>query len=127
MEAGRARIGVLGEREFLVVGVALYAGEGTNGGHAVALANRDVPMVMLFCSWLRRFFHIDESRLRVRFCLHQGLDLEAAMRFRSSATDIPLRPIPTLAGRNQMWAFDRSNTSTGVPMGAIRMYGRTAP
>lgn len=91
LDAGRARIGELSEREFLVAGVALYAGEGTEGGSGVGFANSDVRMVMMFCSWLRRFFDIDESRLRLRFYLHQGLDLDAAMEFWSSATDIPLQ------------------------------------
>ena len=31
LEEGRARIGRLSEREFLVAGVALYAGEGPSG------------------------------------------------------------------------------------------------
>ena len=35
-------------------------------------------MIAFFCAWLRRFFTIDESRLRVRVYLHEGLDLDAA-------------------------------------------------
>lgn len=31
--------------------------------------------------WLRRFFEIDESRLRVQLYLHQGLDLAEAVTF----------------------------------------------
>ena len=41
-------------------------------------ANTDATMVAFFCAWLRRFFTIDESRLRVRVYLHEGLDLDAA-------------------------------------------------
>lgn len=47
-------------------------------------------MVALFCAWLRRFFAIDESRLRVRLYLHEGLDLNAAVNFWSELTGIPL-------------------------------------
>ncbi len=90
LEAGRARIGTLSERELLVAGAALYAGEGSKTGQAVGFANTDARMIALFCAWLRRFFEIDESRLRVRLYLHQGLDLEAAMAFWSEVTDIPL-------------------------------------
>ena len=90
LEAGRARIGELSERELLVAGVALYAGEGSKTGHAVGFANTDPMMVALFCRWLRRFFDIDERRLRVRIYLHEGLDLEAAMRFWADVTDIPI-------------------------------------
>jgi hypothetical protein len=47
-------------------------------------------MVRFFCSWLRRYFVIDESRLRVRVYLHEGLDLEAALRHWSHVTGVPL-------------------------------------
>jgi hypothetical protein len=86
---GRARIGRLSEREFLVAGVALYAGEGSKGDGSVVFANSDPRMVAFFCSWLRHFFEIDESRLRVRLYLHQGLDLAAAVSFWSELTGIP--------------------------------------
>ncbi len=95
LEAGRARIGDLSERDLLVAGTALYAGEGTKGGNTVGFANSDPRMIMLICSWLRRFFDIVESRLRLRLYLHAGLDLEAAMRFWSSLTEIPLQQFRT--------------------------------
>jgi hypothetical protein len=86
---GRARIGQLSEREFLMAGVALYAGEGTKGGGSVQFANNDPRVIVFFCGWLRRFFEIDESRLRVRLYLHQGLDLAAATAYWSELTGIP--------------------------------------
>lgn len=46
-------------------------------------------MVALFCQWFRRFFDVDETRLRLRLYLHQGLDLEAAVLHWSSVTGIP--------------------------------------
>jgi hypothetical protein len=85
---GRERIGRMSEREFLVAGTALYAGEGAKGG--LLFANTDPRMVHLFCAWLRRFFVIDESRMRVRLYLHVGLDLDRAMRFWSAVTGIPV-------------------------------------
>jgi Homeodomain-like domain len=89
LEEGRARIGELSEREFLVAGVALYAGEGTKRDGAVRFANSDPRMIVFFCAWLRRFFEVDESRLRVRLYLHEGLDLAAAIAFWSALTGIP--------------------------------------
>ena len=86
---GRARIGRLSEREFLVAGVALYAGEGSKRDGAVKFANTDPRMVAFYCTWLRRFFAIDEARLRVRLYLHEGLDLAAAVAFWSDVTGIP--------------------------------------
>jgi hypothetical protein len=89
LEEGRARIGRLSEREFLVAGVALYAGEGSKTDGEVRFANTDPQMVAFFCAWLRRFFEVDESRIRIRLYLHQGLDLDAAVAFWSAVTGIP--------------------------------------
>jgi hypothetical protein len=86
---GRARIGRLSEREFLVAGVALYAGEGSKRDGAVKFANTNPRMTAFYCAWLRRFFAIDEARLRVRLYLHEGLDLAAAVAFWSDVTGIP--------------------------------------
>lgn len=79
----------LSEREFLVAGVALYAGEGSKTDGCVRFANSDPRMIYFYCCWLRRFFAIDESRLRVHLCLHEGLDLAATIAYWSSVTGIP--------------------------------------
>ncbi len=89
VEEGRSRIGRLSEREFLVAGVALYAGEGSKRDGAVKFANTDPRLVAFYCAWLRRFFEIDEARLRVRLYLHEGLDLAASIAFWSALTSIP--------------------------------------
>jgi hypothetical protein len=89
VEEGRARVGRLSEREFLVAGVALYAREGAKRDGAVKFANSDPRMIGFYCAWLRRFFEIDEARLRVRLYLHQGLDLSASVAFWSELTGIP--------------------------------------
>jgi hypothetical protein len=86
---GRERIGRLSEEEFLVGGVALYAGEGAKGDGTVQFANTDAAMIWFFCAWLRRFFDVDASRLRVRVYLHQGLNLESAEAFWSKLTGVP--------------------------------------
>ena len=88
-EWGLGKIGRLSEKAFLAAGAALYAGEGSKTGHCVTFANTDPTMVHFFCAWLRRFFDIDESRLRVRVYLHQGLDLDAAEEFWVEVTGIP--------------------------------------
>jgi hypothetical protein len=89
LDESRARIGQLSEREFLVAGAALYAGEGSKRDGEVRFANSDPRMIAFFCAWLRHFFDVDESRLRVRLYLHQGLNHDAAMAFWSSVTGIP--------------------------------------
>lgn len=87
---GVARISTLSDDAFLVAGVALYAGEGSKTDGAVGLPNTDPRIVALFCRWLRRYFEIDEARMRVRLYLHEGLDLGGAEAFWSEVTGIPI-------------------------------------
>ena len=84
------RVGGLDDRDLLIAGTALYAGEGSKTDGAVKFANSDPRMIALFLRWLRCCFDIDESRLRFRLYLHQGLDLDAANEFWSTVTGIPL-------------------------------------
>jgi transcriptional regulator with XRE-family HTH domain len=89
LEEGRERVGQLTEREFLMAGIALYAGEGAKTDGNVRFANSDPRMILFFCTWFRTFFSVDESRMRVQLYLHEGLDLEGATAFWSRLTDIP--------------------------------------
>jgi hypothetical protein len=89
------RIGTLTDASFFAAGAALYAGEGSKTDRAVVFANTDERMVRFFCAWLRCFFVIDETRLRVRVYLHEGLDLDAAQEFWSEVTGIPLSQFGT--------------------------------
>jgi|HigsolmetaAR201D_1030396.scaffolds.fasta_scaffold09725_3 transcriptional regulator with XRE-family HTH domain len=86
---GIARIGVLSQRELLVLGLALYAGEGSKTDGDLRFSNNDPRLIAVFLAWLRRFFDIDESRLRVRLYLHADLDLASAVAFWSELTGIP--------------------------------------
>jgi transcriptional regulator with XRE-family HTH domain len=82
-------IGRLNDRELLLVGAALYLGEGFKRDGQVGMANTDPSVLRMFVTWLRRCFPIDETRLRVRLYLHEGLDLDAAECFWSALLEIP--------------------------------------
>lgn len=83
-------VGDLSERDLLMVGIALYAGEGAKTERGVIFTNSDPRMIAVFMAWFRRFFVVDEDRLRGRLYLHQGLDLDVALRFWSDVTGIPV-------------------------------------
>ncbi len=87
---GIETVGSPNEREFLMAGLAYYSGEGSKTDGAVKFANSDPRLMSFFVAWLRHFFEIDESRLRLGLYLHQGLDLDAANGFWSEVTGIPL-------------------------------------
>lgn len=114
---GRERIGQLSERDLLIAGAALYAGEGGKTDGAVTFANSDPRMVDLFCRWLRRFFTVDESRLRVYLYLHAGLDLAGATEFWADVTGVPQSQF----GKAYRAVPDPSIRATKHPMGCPRV------
>jgi transcriptional regulator with XRE-family HTH domain len=86
---GAERIGTLADRDLLIAGAALYAGEGSKRDGAVRFTNSDPRMIALFLRWFRLCFSVDESRLRLRLYLHEGLDLVEANEFWADLTAIP--------------------------------------
>ena len=84
---GREQIGTLDNRDLLVAGAALYAGEGFKD--KLGMANSNPRILLFFVTLLRHFFEVDEARLRVTMYLHQGLDLEQATAFWSQLLAIP--------------------------------------
>ena len=83
------RLETLTDDAFFAAGVALYAGEGGKTDGSVCFVNTDPNMMRFFLGWLRRYFAIDEERLRVRLYLHADLDLVAATAFWSEVTGVP--------------------------------------
>ncbi|MEE9416035.1 MAG: hypothetical protein V3V01_12180 [Acidimicrobiales bacterium] len=55
----------------------------------VEFANTSSLIVRFYCRWLRAFFQIDNSRLRIQLYLHEGLDLESAIMHWEELTGIP--------------------------------------
>lgn len=90
LDAGRRRLTSVSDEEFLVAGLALYAGEGAKTDGTVAFANSDPRFIAFYMEWLRRFFDIDESRLRLRLYLHEELDIGKANAYWSTVTRIPM-------------------------------------
>jgi len=88
-------IGRVSERDLLMFGLALYAGEGSKTPGSVILANSDPLLMAVFILWLRDFFRIDESRLRMKIYLHSDLNLGAATQFWSEVSGVPLEQFRT--------------------------------
>lgn len=88
--AGQATVGALSDRDLLLIGAALYAGEGSKTPGEVRFANSDPRMILFFVEWLRQCFEVETSSMRLRLYLHEGLDLDQANRFWSELTGIPI-------------------------------------
>ncbi len=91
---------------------------GAKGDGSAKFANNDPQMIAFFGTWLRRFFSVDESRLRLKLYLHEGLDLDTANAFWSEVTGIPLsqfgkpyRAVPDAGIRNNKQEYGCPSTS----------------
>ncbi len=104
-QEGIARVGALTDREFLMAGLGLYAGDGAKGDNEVAFANSNPDLVRFFCAWFRRFFPVDETRLRISLYLHDDLDVDAAEEFWAGLTAVP---------RTQFFKTYRAATGSAV-------------
>lgn len=106
-EEAAAWVSTWTERELTAFCLGLYAGEGNKTKSMVGLANTNPMLLLVFLTWLRSEFHIDESRLRVVLYLHEGLDLDAAVTFWSDLLDIP----PSQFGKPYRAAADPTRRS----------------
>jgi len=59
----RRFLGVLSDRDLLIAGTALYAGEGSKTPGELRFANSDPAMIELFLRWRHALFDVDESHL----------------------------------------------------------------
>lgn len=80
----------LTERERALFALGLYAGEGEKSDGRVSMANTNPVYLRVFVSWLREQFSVDESRLRVRLYLHEGLDVVEANEYWSKILEVPV-------------------------------------
>ena len=69
--------------------LGLYAGEGSKTQGTVSMANTNARFLRAFVTWLRSEFELDESRLRVKLYLHEGLDLAESTAYWSRVLEIP--------------------------------------
>jgi hypothetical protein len=83
-------IGQLSDRDLSMFALGLYAGEGAKTRSTIGFANTNPIYLAAMVAWLRRQFQIDQSRLRVKVYLHEGLDLAAAEAFWSAVLEIPV-------------------------------------
>jgi hypothetical protein len=126
-EAGRATVGSLSERDLMIAGIALYAGEGSKTPGEVRFANCDPRMISFFVEWMRRCFGVEPAMMRLRLYLHDGLDLDAANHFWSQTTGIPIERFRQPYRAKPDPSIRRSKHPMGCPavcVGSMRLHRR---
>lgn len=86
---GKKAVGRLSGRDVFLIGISLYAAEGSKRNYTIQFANSDPRMIVFMMDWFRRFCEIPESKFRGSVWLHDNLDVGRAINFWSKLTGIP--------------------------------------
>ena len=84
----------LSKTDFLILGTALYWGEGTTrekqrGYQIVSFTNSDPKMIKIFMIYLRKILNVPENKIKPGIHIYPNLDREKTRRFWSLITNIP--------------------------------------
>lgn len=84
----------LSKNEILLIGTALYWGEGTLrskkwGYQSVSFSNSDPLMVKVFMRYLRETLDVPEDRIKARIQIHANISVSKAINFWSRTTELP--------------------------------------
>ncbi|MBI2054651.1 MAG: hypothetical protein HYT39_00940 [Candidatus Sungbacteria bacterium] len=93
-ERASKEIGALTSRELLLVGAALYWGEGTKNESgkyfpSLALANSDPSLIRFYMKFLKKVLDINREKIRASIHVHPNVDIEKAKQFWASITQLP--------------------------------------
>lgn len=87
-------IGDLTQRELLLIGAALYWGEGTKSGGkqkmwGIALSNSDPEVIACFMKFTREVLRVENQQIRAGIQLHPHISPEKAKKFWAKITKLP--------------------------------------
>lgn len=87
------RIKPITDYELLLLGAALYWGEGckrhASGISYVSLVNSDPDMIKIFLRFVKEILEIPENRLKLRIQIHPNIKKEEAINYWSNVVKIP--------------------------------------
>lgn len=93
IDIGKKEIGSLTCRELMLVGAALYWGEGTKAGkksnESLSFANSDPRMVRVFLQFIREFLNVSEEKIRAGIHLYDQTTDTAGKDYWASITNLP--------------------------------------
>lgn len=95
---GKVEIGKLSQRELLLIGAALYWGEGSkserdrrnNSIAQLALSNSDPRMIRLYMRFVRETLRVPEEKIRAGIQVHPNLGVDVAKKFWADITKLPV-------------------------------------
>jgi hypothetical protein len=91
---GKECINSISEKELLLIGSALYWGEGSKSERTTStpldFSNSDPKMVSVYMKFIRKILKIPEEKIRAGIHLYPSTNVEEARRFWSRITNLPV-------------------------------------
>ncbi len=93
-QSGKEIVGVLSHRELMLIGAALYWGEGTKSGGVnntprLVFTNSDPNMIVVFMHFVRNGLNIPEDKISGELHLYENINPNTAKIYWSEITGIP--------------------------------------
>lgn len=93
-KGGQHRVGSLTKRELMLIGAALYWGEGTKSDNlgrwpTLSFANSDPTMVIVYMKFIRKIFGVANIKIRGGIHLYPSTDIGKARKYWSNITKLP--------------------------------------
>ena|SRR5687767_9467957 len=87
----KLRIGTLTDRDLMMLGLALYWGEGGKVSRGqLSISNTDPGMMKVVVAWLKRVLNVEISQMSVRVQMYKDMDIDQVRSFWSKELKIPL-------------------------------------
>ena len=116
-------IGSLSPRELLLIGVALYWGEGTksenNNSPAVILTNSDPKLIAVYMRFVREILNVADEKIRAGIQIHPHINQKLARRFWSKITKLPENRFFIIKQVSRASKFKRPKRS--LPYGTVNI------
>ena len=74
---GIERVSDFSLRDSLLLGLGLYLGDGTKGGHTASFSNSNVAIQSFMLSWFEAHFGVTRDRFKARVTIHEAYRDEA--------------------------------------------------
>lgn len=119
-----SQIQSLSNYELLLVGTALYWGEGwkkenPNRYHGISFVNSDPNMIKLFLRFLKEVMKISEEKIKVSIRIHPNISAKKAINFWNKITKIPKEKFRVANQVSKVSQGKRPKTS--LPYGTLKL------
>ena len=84
----KKELGKLSKREFWLLGIGLYLGEGNKAHEQIRLSNSDPETIFLALKWFRMFCGLKNENFRIKVHIYPDIDPRKAVNYWSKITNL---------------------------------------